>query len=151
MTIFALFSATTSPQRCSEGGTLRAQTVRQLQWLRRAPLFSCCLAALLSLSGCCRQSTPASHPQPAQSGGQFLSPTQAAQLAAKLANDECQRIYGKRPFTADQRPAVWMDNEYRWGGLDVGGPGGFSALVIFRGDGSHPKVEVYFSTDSVKL
>ena len=149
MTIFALFSATTPPQRCSEGGTYRAGTARPFPWLRRAFVYGC-LAVLLSLSGCCRQTTPA-RPPPVRSGGQVLSSTQAAQLAAKLANDECERIYGRRPFTAEQRPAVWKDHDYRWGGLDVGGPGGFSALVIFRGDGSHPKVEVYFSTDSVKL
>ena len=77
----------------------------------------------------------------------LLSPPEAAQLAARLANDECERLYQKRPFAADQKPAVLKGDEYRWGGLDVGGPGGFSALVAFGTDGSHPKVEVYFSTD----
>jgi hypothetical protein len=76
-----------------------------------------------------------------------LSPTDAAQLAAKLANDECERLYKRRPFAAGQHPAVQGEGEYHWGGLDVGAPGGYSAQVTFGQDGSRPKVEVYFSTD----
>jgi hypothetical protein len=78
-----------------------------------------------------------------------LSPSDAAQLAEKLANDECQRLYKRRPFAASQHPAALRDGHYHWGGLDQGGPGGYSALVTFGQDGSHPKVEVYFSTDQL--
>ena len=78
----------------------------------------------------------------------MLSPTDAAQLAAKLANDECERLYKRRPFAAGQHPAVQGEGKYHWGGLDVGAPGGYSAHVTFGQDGSKPKVEVYFSTDS---
>ena len=77
----------------------------------------------------------------------MLSPSQAAQLAAKLANAECQRLHQRQPFSPDQHPAVLESNMFRWGGLDVGGPLGFSALVTFAADGSNPKVEVYYSTD----
>ena len=77
----------------------------------------------------------------------MLSASQAAQLAARLANEECQRLHQRRPFSADLYPAVLEGNDYRWGGLNVGGPFGFSALVTFAADGSNPKVEVYFSTD----
>jgi hypothetical protein len=76
-----------------------------------------------------------------------LSSNDAALLAAKLANDECERLYKRRPFTASQYRAVLRDAEYGWGGLDVGGPGGYSARVTFAQDGSRPKVEVYFSED----
>ena len=76
-----------------------------------------------------------------------LSSNDAAILAAKLANDECARLYKRRPFTASQYRAVLRDAEYGWGGLDVGGPGGYSARVTFTQDGSSPKVEVYFSED----
>lgn len=76
-----------------------------------------------------------------------LSAAEASQLAARLANDQCERQYRKRPFTAEQHSALLEDGIYRWGGLDVGGPGGLSALVTFRRDGSQPHVEVYFSTD----
>jgi hypothetical protein len=76
-----------------------------------------------------------------------LSSNDAAQLAAKLANDECERFYKRRPFSASQHPAVVRDGQYHWGGLDQGAPGGYSAQVTFGQDGSEPKVEVYFSTD----
>jgi hypothetical protein len=66
-----------------------------------------------------------------------------------LANDRCEAQYRKRPFTAEQHAAVLQDGLYRWGGLDVAGRGGFSALVTFRQDGSDPHVEVYFSSDAL--
>ncbi len=84
---------------------------------------------------------------PPPTAAQALSASQAAERAAKLANDECWRLFKRRPFEPGQHPAVLENGEYRWGGLDPGGPGGFSALVTFRLDGSEPKVEVYFSTD----
>ena len=77
-----------------------------------------------------------------------LSADDAALLAAKLANDQCEILYRKRPFEPNCYKASLQDGEYRWGGLDVGGPGGFSALVIFRQDGGDPRVEVYYSTDA---
>jgi hypothetical protein len=79
-----------------------------------------------------------------------LSADEAAQLAAKLANDQCDRQYRERPFSAAQHFAVLQNGMYQWGGLDVGGLGGFSALVTFRADGSEPRVEVYFSTDILR-
>lgn len=78
-----------------------------------------------------------------------LSSEDAAALAARLANEQCERQYRKRPFRADQYSAVMQDSLYRWGGLDVGGAGGFSALVTFRQDGSESHVEVYYSSDTV--
>lgn len=111
-------------------------------------LMACCLGALLVLqAGCSGPTAPASSPSASQAGPHALSPAKAAQLAAQLANDECERLYRKRPFTAGQQPAVLKDGQYRWGGLKEGAPGGLSALVTFRADGSEPKVEVYFSTD----
>jgi hypothetical protein len=77
-----------------------------------------------------------------------LSASEAAQLAARLANEECERRFHRHPFQADQHSAILQDREYRWGGLDVGAPKGFSALVRFREDGSRPSVEVYFSSDN---
>lgn len=82
-----------------------------------------------------------------QSARRVLSVAEAAQLAARLANDECERFYRKRQLAAEQHSALLEDGVYRWGGLHVGGPGGFSALVAFWRDGSEPHVEVYFSTD----
>ena len=83
----------------------------------------------------------------AQTVVRVLSSNDAAQLAAKLANDECERLYKRQPFAAGQYPAALRDGEYHWGGVDPGGPGGYSAQVTFGRDGSKPKVEVFFSTD----
>ncbi len=77
----------------------------------------------------------------------MVSPGAAAELAAKLANEECERLYQRRPFAAGQHVAVFEGERYRWGRLDPGGPSGLSAVVSFRADGSQPSVQVYFSTD----
>ena len=79
-----------------------------------------------------------------------LSPEEAATLAARLANDQCTRQYGKHPFTPKQYLAVLQGGMYHWGGLDAGAVGGFSAQVLFQQDGSEPHVEVYFSSDALK-
>jgi hypothetical protein len=80
-----------------------------------------------------------------------LSPEDAAVLAAKLANKECEHRYKREPFKAGQHKAILKDGFYHWGKLDVGGIGGFSAVVSFRQDGNEPHVEVYFSSDSLIL
>lgn len=79
----------------------------------------------------------------------YLSPDRTGRLAAELANEECERRFHKRPFRPEQHAAVLRDGKYRWGGLDVGGPGGYSALVTLESAGSQPKVEVYYSTDTL--
>jgi len=108
------------------------------------------IAGLVILEvGCSRSPTHNVGQSGVATARQVLSANEAAQLAAKLANDQCERQYRKRPFTAGQHSALLEDGIYRWGGLDVGGPGGLSALVTFRQDGSEPHVEVYFSTDAL--
>ena len=84
------------------------------------------------------------------SPGHTLSRNEAAVLAARLANDECERRYHKRPFASAQHPAILREDGYHWGGLDEAAPGGMSALVTMHPDGSHAKVEVYFSTDILR-
>jgi len=81
------------------------------------------------------------------SRGPGLSPQAAAQLAATLANEQCDRLYQELPFRASQHPAILRNGTYEWGGFDPTGPKGLSALVSFRTDGSAPQVEVYFSCD----
>ncbi len=104
----------------------------------------CC--GLASQLGCSRD-------QSAAPSSTFSKPAKsaeaAAEFAAGLANDQCESKYRKRPFKADQHQAVLRDGTYSWGGLDVGAPGGFSALVTFREDGTAPHVEVYFSSDAL--
>lgn len=108
---------------------------------------ACCLLFLPVFFTSCSRSPLAGRKQPA---ARVLSPTEAAQLAAKLANEECERLYKRRPFAASQHGATLQDGKYHWGGLDVGAPGGYSADVTFGQDGSGPKVEVYFSSDQLR-
>jgi hypothetical protein len=113
----------------------------RLTWL-------CCFLAVLMFQAEFSRSLAAEAPAPqARQGSGTLTPVEAAKLAARLANDECERLYKKRPFTAKPYRAVRRGDRYRWGRLDVTAPGGFSALVTFATDGTDPKVEVYFSTD----
>jgi hypothetical protein len=105
------------------------------------------MAVLVLLPGCSKLFPTSRSGTGAPQLRQTLSPTQAAVLAARLANDECQRRDQKRPFVPEQYAAVLKGNVYRWGRLDEGGRDGLSALVTFAPDGSNPKVEVYFSTD----
>ena len=104
--------------------------------------------SLFVLTGCSRPqvATPTTS---RQSPSHTLTPMEAAQLAAQLANQECDRHYQRKPFTPDQYSARLTDAGYRWGGLDEGARSGLSALVTFAPDGSNPQVEVYFSTDAI--
>ena len=108
--------------------------------------------SLVCQFGCVRSPTPESRQLSVAATRQArprapLSSKQASELAVRLANEQCERQYRKRPFSADQHCAVLHDGVYHWGGLDVGGVGGFSALVTFRQDGSESHVEVYYSDD----
>jgi hypothetical protein len=82
--------------------------------------------------------------------GKQLTRSEAGKLAASLANDECERLYKKRPFAARRFSVVEKADRYRWGRLDVTAPGGFSAVVTISKDGADPKVEVIYSTDIVR-
>jgi hypothetical protein len=84
-------------------------------WLRYAG--SGCVSALLLTQTSCGHSTlgqdaTASHES---SGRLVLSRAEAATLAARLANDECERLYKKRPFRAEQHRAIRQDNRYQLG------------------------------------
>ena len=107
------------------------------------------MAVLILSPGCSKLFPTSTSGTGAPELGQTLTPTQAAILAARLANDECERRHKKRPFTPEQYAAVLEGDVYRWGRLDEGGRDGLSALVTFARDGSNPKVEVYFSTDII--
>jgi len=108
----------------------------------------CCV---LSQTGCARSASHDVGEQSQQAKYRALSPEDAAAVAAKLANKECERRYKRQPFKAGQHMAILQDGVYHWGKLDVGGIGGFSAVVSFRKDGTEPHVEVYFSSDTLLL
>ena len=118
-------------------------------WLCRADGIRAAVLVILSLlAGCSPSPGSGVVGNSTRQLAHTLSASEAAQFAARLANEECERRFHRHPFQADPQSAILQDGEYRWGGLDVGAPKGFSALVRFREDGSKPSVEVYFSSDS---
>src|ERR1035437_5726020 len=131
---------------CTHGGIIAHSMITTASKVLAAVIAS----LAISEAGCSRSPTHGAGQSPAATARRALSTDEAAQLATKLANDQCDRQYRKRPFSAVQHSAVLQNGMYQWGGLDVGGPGGFSALVTFRPDGSEPHVEVYFSTDVLR-
>lgn len=115
--------------------------------INRLVLPCCIITVAIGQVGCSRPSTKEASSSATQRVTRVLAPSAAAELAAKLANDECERQHQKRPFTAQQHAAVLKGDLYRWGRLDPGGPFGLSAVVTFRADGTEPDVQVYLSTD----
>jgi len=110
----------------------------------------CCLLISLVIQMSCSHSTdPRAAANRALASPHLLSPSEAAELAAKLANDKCENQFHERPFHAVQHVPVIKDRQYHWGDLDVGAPKGLSASVTFDLDGSKPSVDIYFSTDTL--
>lgn len=81
-------------------------------------------------------------------GNDKLTQAQAADLAATLANAECNRYYKKQPFKPDSFPAALTAGRWQWGRLDPKGSGGFSAEVSFDARGQNRKVQIFMSNDS---
>jgi hypothetical protein len=107
------------------------------------------IASLAVQGGCVRSPDQSAGSYSAPIAHRRLSATEAAALAASLANEQCEHQYHRRPFTAERYDAVFENGLYRWGRLDPGGPAGFSAIVTFREDGSKPHVEVHYSSDTL--
>jgi hypothetical protein len=78
---------------------------------------------------------------------ELFSISEAAELAAKLANDECYKRFERRPFLAKQYPITFFEDRFRWGRMDPGAEGGISAEVSFGPRGEDPKVQIYLSDD----
>src|SRR6266516_7155683 len=136
-------------RRLSSDGITRARE-RCTPKFPRVPLCWWVIAVLILSPGCSNLFPTSTSGTGSPEVGQTLTQSQAAIRAARLANDECERRYEKRPFAPGQYAAVFEGDVYRWGRLDEGGHGGFSSLVTFAPDGSNPKVEVYFSTDIIR-
>lgn len=92
----------------------------------RMPLF---LAALLMLAAC------------AGTGGP-LSPVSAGTLAARLANERCEKEFGKRPFAPDDFEALLDQGRWHWGTADGGKVDGYEVEVTFDRSGGKRKVAV---------
>ncbi len=82
-------------------------------------------------------------------GAKALSANEAAALATRVANEECERLYERRPFSANLYSIELREATWHWGRYDPAGIHGFSAEVSFRVDGSDPKVKVHWSSDNM--
>jgi len=78
---------------------------------------------------------------------EIITQEQAAEHAAKLANEKCQKEFGQSPFTPGSYEAELVDSKWHWGKIEPKGINGYSAQVEFNKDGSDENVKVAFSTD----
>lgn len=127
------------------GSANMAFTWKPLRTRIRPRVCAALLLAGLTLafgSGCMTESSRS---------GAKLDAQQAAELAAKLANAECEKLYSEHPFKADDHVPTFEEGRLHWGHLDPAGPQGLSADVTFLVDGSDPKVKVYLSSDKLGI
>ena len=68
-------------------------------------------------------------------------------MAAYLANAACEQHFGKKPFLPSHWTAELIEGRWHWGHWDPAGASGYSAIVSFDADGSHPDAQVFFSSD----
>jgi hypothetical protein len=72
-----------------------------------------------------------------------LNTVSAGSLAARLANDRCQSLYGQRPFHAEDFEALSRDGRWHWGTEDGQEKiDGFEVEVSFARDGRADSVMV---------
>jgi hypothetical protein len=74
--------------------------------------------------------------------GRPLNPVSAGTLAARLANERCQRVYGARPFAPDDFEAVREKDGWQWGTATGGKVDGYEVKVSFDERGGKRNVEV---------
>ncbi|MEX2121210.1 MAG: hypothetical protein WD847_16575 [Pirellulales bacterium] len=75
----------------------------------------------------------------------------AAALAARLANERCDELWGERPFSPDTYVARFHNGRWHWGEYDPAGVHGYSAEVSFGPSGKRSKVQIYWSTDAEEI
>jgi hypothetical protein len=71
-----------------------------------------------------------------------LTPVSAGTLAARLANDRCEKNFGKRPFAPDDFEALLDQGRWHWGTADGGKVDGYEVEVTFNQGGGKRKVAV---------
>lgn len=71
-----------------------------------------------------------------------LTPYSAGELAARLANEECQARYGARPFAGEDFEAVLTGGRWVWSSEERSGVDGYSVTVSFDQDGGRKNVAV---------
>jgi hypothetical protein len=84
-----------------------------------------------------------------ESKKQALTQEQAAELAAKLANEKFQKAYRRSPFTPESYTAELTGSRWHWGKIDPVGINGCSAVVEFNEDGTDEKVKVALHMDTL--
>lgn len=88
------------------------------------------LLFLLTLLGACAGTR---HP---------LTPVSAGTLAARLANERCEKEFGKRPFAPEDFEALLDEGRWHWGTADGGKVDGYEVEVSFDRAGRKKKVSV---------
>jgi hypothetical protein len=77
-----------------------------------------------------------------------LTPVSAGVLAARLANDRCQKIHGARPFAPEDFAAVLERDRWHWGSVDEADRiDGYDVDVSFNASGGGRRVEVSAPTE----
>jgi hypothetical protein len=71
-----------------------------------------------------------------------LAPVSAGVLAARLANDRCQKLYGARPFAPEDFEAVLERDRWHWGSANAERIEGYDVDVSFNARGGSPRVEI---------
>lgn len=71
-----------------------------------------------------------------------LTPVSAGVLAARLANDRCQKTYGARPFAPEDFEAVLERDRWHWGSADGDRIDGYDVDVSFNARGGGARVNV---------
>ena len=100
----------------------------------------------ISISGLCN--TAALQANDSENKKQIITQEQAAEHAAKLANEKCQIEFGKSPFTSESYKAELVDSRWHWGKIEPKGINGYSAKVEFNKDASNEDVKVALSSDT---
>jgi hypothetical protein len=71
-----------------------------------------------------------------------MTSVSAGALAARLANDRCQKAYGQRPFAPEDFEAILQDKRWHWGTAEGGKVDGYEVDVSFDASGRRPRVDV---------
>jgi hypothetical protein len=112
-------------------------------------LIAFILVIVISVSGACSKAfLQGRNPENKK---QIITQEQAAELAAKLANEKFQKDFHQSPFNPESYKAELIDSRWHWGKMDLGGINGCSAVVEFNNDGSDPKVKVALYTDKAYI
>jgi hypothetical protein len=97
--------------------------------MRKFPFPALLLLLPLLLSACAGNRGP-------------LTPVSAGTLAARLANERCEKKFGKRPFAPEDFEALLDQGRWHWGTADGGKVDGYEVEVTFDRTGGKRKVVV---------